>query len=154
MFHDSALQGDERGDAAAASPADPAVEHFFAGGTLEHECHPQALVQQVGAVQARIGLGDPGRLLVLAVGEVLRVLPQRVAGVLECPGVPGRPACPTAVDGTAGFVPSLAANLVEGVGGAGDDVESVGASHSVGASFGHHLGDPVSGIGADIGDLS
>jgi hypothetical protein len=37
-------------------------------------------------VQAWVGLGDPGELDLLAVGEVLGVLPQRVAGALETLG--------------------------------------------------------------------
>jgi hypothetical protein len=45
--------------------------------------------EQVGAPEAGVGFLDPGELGFLAAGEVLRVLPQRVAGVLEVPGVAG-----------------------------------------------------------------
>jgi hypothetical protein len=44
---------------------------------------PQALFEQIGPIQAGIGFGDPGQLGGLTVGEVVGVLPQRVAGALE-----------------------------------------------------------------------
>jgi hypothetical protein len=47
------------------------------------------LFEQVGAVQPGVGLGDPGQLVPLAFGEVVGVLPQRVAGGLESAGIAG-----------------------------------------------------------------
>ncbi len=53
---------------------------------LDGEDVPQASLEQLGAVQAGVGGGDPGQLGALVLGEVLAVLPQRVAGAFECPG--------------------------------------------------------------------
>ena len=80
VFHDAALQGDERGDAAAAGPADPPVRAPRRLRPGRAEDQPEAFLEQVGPVQPGVGLGDPGELGLLLVGEVLRVLPQRVAG--------------------------------------------------------------------------
>ena len=57
-----ALQVDERRDPAPPRPADPAVQRFggFVDGQLEDQ--PQPFLEQVGPVQARVGLGDPGQL--------------------------------------------------------------------------------------------
>ena len=88
---------DEDRDAAAARPGDPSVQGLLAGLALDREHVPQALFQQVGPVQAGVGLGDPGQLGGLAFGEVLGVLPQRVPGALELAGVlvtPGAAGCP------------------------------------------------------------
>ena len=68
-------------DPAAAGPADPPVQGLGvprSWASLEDQ--PEAFFEQVGAVQPGVGLGDPGELGLLLVGEVLRVLPQRVAG--------------------------------------------------------------------------
>ena len=77
---------------------DPLVEGFFAGVALEREHDAESFFEQVGAPQPGIGLGDPVQLVALVVGEVLGVLPQRVAGSLERSGTlvrlarrPGRP---------------------------------------------------------------
>ena len=43
----------------------------------------QLLLEQVGAVETTVGLLDLGELCLLATGEVLRVLPERVAGALQ-----------------------------------------------------------------------
>ena len=90
VFHDPALQVDEGGDAAAAGPADPVVERRGCLGRVETEDQPEAFFEQVGPVQPGVGLGDPGELGLLLVGEVLRVLPQRVPGMLQRFGVAGR----------------------------------------------------------------
>src|SRR5207244_621944 len=122
VTNDFALQRDEDGDAAAAGPADPAVERVFAGLAFEREHQPQAFFEQVGAVQSRIAFGDPGELGLLTAGEVLRVLPQRVAGSFECLGVPGGTACGAPVGRASSLVPGVAADFVERGGGPGDDV--------------------------------
>jgi hypothetical protein len=77
-----------------------------------------------------VGFLDPGELGLLPAGEVLGVLPQRVAGVLEVPGVArGQADGPAEVaergggPGVAGRAPDLAADLIQGAGGPGDDVE-------------------------------
>jgi hypothetical protein len=47
---------------------------------------PQALFEQIGPMQAGVGLGDPGQLGGLVFGEVFGVLPQRIPGALELAG--------------------------------------------------------------------
>lgn len=87
VFQDRALQADERGDAAAAGPADPLLERVWrlVGGELEYE--PEPFFQEVPAVQGRVGLRDPVELGLLMLGEVLGVLPQRVPGTLQAVAV-------------------------------------------------------------------
>src|SRR6266568_918486 len=99
---------------------------------FELEDGADAFFEQPGAVQAGVGLLDPGEFRVLPDGELARVLPQRAAGPLQVPGVPGGDlagAHPAAGDlpagAVAGVVPYFAADLVEGLGGPGDDVEGV-----------------------------
>ena len=123
VLHDRALELDERVDPAAACPADP-VSRAVVLGLFEAEDGPEPFLEQVGAVQAGMGLGDPGELGLLPLGEVLGVLPQRVAGLLQRldPAV----ARPARVAGrAAGGVPGLPADLVEGVGGPLHDMERV-----------------------------
>src|SRR5680860_1464064 len=99
------------------------------------------------------------------VGEVLGVLPQRVAGSLQ----PLRELAsgswrrvgwrtPAAAFGLvlgefAGVVPRLAADLVERVGCPFDDVERICDADRVRAPGGHDGVDEVGSIGADMGDL-
>ena len=96
----------------------------------------KSLLEQVGAVEARVGLGDPGELGRLVLGQVLGVLPQGVAGPLDRARRPVGHAGPAAERiGAAparGSVPGFAAHDVEGVGGPGHDVEGVGALDRVG----------------------
>ena len=122
VLDDAALERDERFDAAASGPGDPAVEGF--GGLVggEFEDRPQAFLEQVGAVEPGVGLGDPVQLRLLAVGEVLRVLPQRVPGAAQCLGRSGGhggapamgPPVVAGVPGAAGGVPGLATHRIEG----------------------------------------
>ena len=79
----------EGGDATASGPGEPALEGVFAGLAFDGEDVAQALFEEVGAVEAGVGRGDPGELVALVVGEVLGVLPKRVAGVLETARVAG-----------------------------------------------------------------
>src|SRR5215211_5758535 len=71
---------------------------------------PGFFLQQVGAVQAVVDLGDPGELGPLGGGQVAGVLPQRIAGTLELARQGSLPVL-------AGRVPHLAAHLVQRVGG-------------------------------------
>src|ERR1019366_1460708 len=107
---------------------DNTADHHGLSLTLVHRRSPQA--RQTSGTPQGVGFLDPGELGCLAAGEVPGVFPQRVAGVLEVPGVTGgdadRPAAmPDRRDGpgVAGGAPDLAAGLVEGAGGPGDDVE-------------------------------
>jgi hypothetical protein len=152
------------GDAAALRPGEPAVERLAAGPAPQHEDVPKALFQQTVAPEAGIGLGDPGQLLPLALGEVLGVLPEDVTGPGQRPrplvaragrGVRRGPAHPPARLGPGqcpGLVPGLAAHLVEGVGGPGHDVERVGAADGAGAAAGDDPCDPVGRVGRHVGD--
>src|SRR5580700_1632001 len=124
----------EFGDAAAGGPGQPAGECVLAFFPCEPERGPQPFFEEVGAPEVGVGFLDPGELGFLAAGEVLGVFPQRVAGVLEVPGAAGGQAdgpaaVPDRVDGPglAGGAPDLAADLIQGAGGPGDDVERVSA---------------------------
>ena len=83
VFDDAVGEFDEDRDAAAPRPRDPPVQGLLAFLAFDRERVPQALFQQVGPIQAGVGLGDPGQLGGLAFGEVFGVLPQRVAGAFE-----------------------------------------------------------------------
>ena len=125
VLDDPFLEGDERGDPAAAGPADPGFEGVDGLVVAELEYQPEAFLEQVGPVQPGVGLGDPGELGLLPGGEVLRVLPQCVPGALELLGMPAGTPGATLVDRATGLVPRLPADLVQGVGGPADDVERV-----------------------------
>src|SRR6478672_13131122 len=94
-------------------------------------------LEEVGAVEPRVGLGDPRQLHLLAIGEVLRVLPQCVPCASQCQrwsgGHGGAPAMgPPVIAGVtaaAGGVPRLATHGIHCLGGPADDVKRVGASH-------------------------
>ena len=60
VFHDPALQFHERVDPAAAGPANPLVQGRGCFGRVEAEDGAEPFLQQVGPVQPRVGLGDPG----------------------------------------------------------------------------------------------
>jgi hypothetical protein len=79
------------------------------------------LFEQVGAVEPGVGLLDGGKLGGLAVGEVLRVFPDREPGTLQIPSE-------LQVALASRFVPDFAADLGERVGGQHDHVEGVHAS--------------------------
>lgn len=84
-------RGDELRDAAAGGPLEPSGEGF-AGGfwlTFEGEYDAYSFFEQPGAIKVGVSLLDPGELGLLPVGEVVRVLPQGVAGALEGAGVAG-----------------------------------------------------------------
>ena len=147
---------DEGWDAAAAGPGKPAVQGGLAGLAPDREHVAQPFFEQVGAVQSWVGLGDPGQLVALPVGEVVGVLPQRVAGAFQSAGVTGgHPHAASTADGlacSASVVPGLAAHFVEGFGGPLDHMERVGALHRGRAAFGDDLGDPVGLIGGHVGN--
>ena len=154
VFDDATLQLHEGGNPAAPRPPDPDLERLRGLGVGQLEDQSQAFFEQVGTVQPRVGLGDPGQLGLLPDREVLGVLPQRVAGMLQRLRV-SRCAAGTALGGrSAGLVPGSSADLVEGVGGPPDDVEGVGAADRVGAVVGDHSADPVRTVGGDVGDLA
>ena len=70
VAHDAAGQFDEHRDAATARPGDTPVQGLLTFLAFDREHMPQALFEQIGAIQAGVGLGDPGQLGGLAVGEL------------------------------------------------------------------------------------
>ena len=157
-----------------ARPGLPAVQRLDPGVALDREHVPQALFEQVGAVQPGVGLGDPGQLVALALGEVLRVLPQRVAGMAAAGGPvrdpvgAGRrheagPRCAWARRGPGREHRSRPGDgPVERLGGPGHDVErrprsaprsgSVAATTSAiqSAASARHVGDLGAALGAEL----
>jgi hypothetical protein len=87
-------------------------------GALDLDDLAERLLQLVRPVEGLVRRRDPGELDLLGLGQVDRVLPQRVPGTLELAGGGG-------VLGAAGVVPDLAADLVQCVGGPGDEVERI-----------------------------
>jgi hypothetical protein len=71
---------DERLEAAAPRPFQPGVEEHERVVGLDPVDLAQLLAEQVGAVQPLVELLDPGELELLALGQVLGVLPQREPG--------------------------------------------------------------------------
>src|SRR4029453_16135923 len=110
MLGDRPSEPDQGRDAAAPGPGQPRLEQHRRPHALELEHQPKLLLQQVGAVQAIVDLGDPGKLAPLAAGQVLWVLPQRIARALELPSQPR-------LAMGAGGVPDLPTDLVQRVAG-------------------------------------
>src|SRR6476661_2650061 len=160
VANDATLQRNERFDAAAPCPGDPTVQCLAGLVDGQFEDRAQAFLEQVGAVEPWVGFGDPRQLHPLAVGEVLRVLPQRVACASQCQrwsgGHGGASAMgPPVIAGMtprAGGVPRLSTHGIECLGGPADDVKRVGAADGVGASIADHLSDPFGPVCADMGD--
>lgn len=127
---DGSLEFHERRDATSPRPGDPSVERLagFLVGKLEDDA--QSLLEVVRTSEGGVGLDDPGELGALTLGQVLRVLPEGVARVLErdgasAVGTRGRvsdgpaSAAPAFVapGGRAYVVPGTSSHLVQGVGG-------------------------------------
>ena len=133
VANDATLLRNERFDAAAPCPGDPSVQCL--GGLVDGEFddRPSAFLEEVGAVEPRVGLGDPRQLHLLAIGEVLRVLPQCVPCASQCQrwsgGYGGAPAMgPPVIAGVtpaAGGVPRFATHGIQCLGGPADDVKRV-----------------------------
>src|SRR5665213_1334480 len=166
VFDNGSLQLDERGNATAPGPGDPPVESFasFIVGKLEDDA--QSLFEVVGAPERRVGLHDPSEFDRLTFGQVLRVLPECVARVLERDGASAVGARRCATDGMtssafglvalgsfASVVPRTSTHLVEGIGGPAHHVERISAAHRVGTTLRHHEADPFGPICGNVGDL-
>ena len=76
VAHDAAGQFHEHRDAATARPGDPPVQGLLTFLAFDRKHMPQALFEQIGAIQAGVGRGDPGQLGALAFGEVFGVFPR------------------------------------------------------------------------------
>src|SRR6202171_5805140 len=83
VAHDAAGELDEHRDPAAARPGDPPVQGLLSFFAFDREHMPQAFFEQIGPIQPRVGLGDPGQFGGLSFGQVFGVFPQRIAGALE-----------------------------------------------------------------------
>src|SRR6266498_1903321 len=127
MLGDRPSEPDEGRDAAPPGPGQPRLQQHRRPYALEPEHQPKLLLEQVGAVQAIVDLGDPGKLAPLPAGQVLRVLPQRIPRALELPSQPR-------LAMLAGRVPDLPADLVQRVAGPLDHVERVGAQDGGGTA--------------------
>src|SRR5664280_1116779 len=73
---DGAGEFDERGESTAPGPLQPGVEQRDPFGALELKHLPKLLLEQVRAIERRVGLGDPGEGAGLTFGEIAGVLPQ------------------------------------------------------------------------------
>ena len=97
---DAAAEGGEFGDAAAGGPGQPAVQRVAGFAAVEFQGGAQAFFEEVGAVEEGVGFLDPGEFGLLAVREIFRVFPQRVAGPPQVPGTArGQPQDPAASAG-------------------------------------------------------
>jgi hypothetical protein len=76
LFGDGARELDERLQATLAGPGQPRVEQCDRLPERDAVDLAQLLGEQVGAVELLVELLDAGELELLAVGQVLRVLPQ------------------------------------------------------------------------------
>jgi hypothetical protein len=77
---------DERRQARSPGPLHPGVEDRDRFVGVDAVDLPELLLEQVGAVQALVDLGDRGELELLAGREALGVLPQRKARALQIAG--------------------------------------------------------------------
>jgi len=146
LLGDRAGELDECRQTCSTRPRQPAVEQATRRGGRELVDLAQLLLEQVRAVHAGVGLLDRGELRRLAVGEVLRVLPDREPGAFELAGE-------LDVALAARLVPDLATNVVERLGGEHHDVERVDASDGVGNAFGDRTRDPRGHVGRHQFDL-
>jgi hypothetical protein len=129
LFGDATGELDERLQATSPGPCQPGVEQrkrvVGAGGVVDPA---QLFLEQVGAVDRGVELLDEGELGLLAVGQVLRPLPQCESRAFEL-------FSELLVAGTTGLVSDLAADVVERVGGGLDDVPGVKTDDGVGAAL-------------------
>src|SRR5664280_1308340 len=82
---DGAGEFDERGESTAPGPLQPGVEQRDAFGAFELKHLPKLLLEQVRAIERRVGLGDPGEGAGLTFGEIAGVLPQLRAALPAAP---------------------------------------------------------------------
>jgi hypothetical protein len=79
VFDDGFLEFPEGRYAAALPPADPFIQCLEGVVIGQLEDCAEAFLEVVRPPQLRVGLHDPGKFGLLLLGEVLRVLPERVA---------------------------------------------------------------------------
>jgi len=125
------------GDPAALGPGQPAVQQRFGFyGCVGLVDLAEPFLEQGGAVERPVHLLDRGQLDLLAVGEVLGVLPHAEPRTLEVLRerhvlIPAR------------LAPQLPANLIQGVGRELHHVEGVNASLGLRGALGDGRGDPA-----------
>ena len=139
----------------------------FAFLAFDRKHAAQTLFEQISTVEPGVGLGDPGQLGGLAVGEILGGFQQRIAGALELArplmtrtrsGVLTGPAtapfslaarqCPRIIPGSAPL------DIQQRLGRPGHHMEAIGTADRTWAPLSHHVADPVRGIGRYMGDLA
>jgi hypothetical protein len=146
LVGDRARELDERRQPATARPRQPPVQQPLSDRGGEPVDLSQLLLEQVRAIQPGVRLLDARELRLLAVGEVLRVLPDREPGAFELAGEREVPL-------SSRLVPHLAANLVERLGGEHHDMKRVHAPDRVRAPLRDRPGDPGGHVRGDQLDL-
>jgi len=129
----------------AARPLGPAVEAGQSAPCRELEYIAQLLLQQVGTEERLVGALDLNQGRLLALGEVLGVVPECPAGTLES-------VSQARLASLAGGIPDLAADLVEGVAGPTHHVKWVSALDGVEAALVDHAHDPGGPVPAHPSD--
>ena len=106
---DGVAEAHEGVDTGTPGPLHPLLQEFdrLHEGELEYEA--EVLLEQMGAEQRLVDALDPDQLAFLAWGEVLGILPERVAASLELPGV-------SEITSPASVVPDFPSDLVESLG--------------------------------------
>ena len=72
VLHDLAGELDEGRHAGASCPRQPPLEGVLAGVALDGKHESQSFLEEVGAMEPRVDLGDPVELGALVVGEITR----------------------------------------------------------------------------------
>jgi hypothetical protein len=144
VLADRFAQADERGESAAGEAGQQPVEQVAdrLGGEAGSEDRADHFLHRPGACGLPAAGADLGEGRGLLVGEILRVLQQRPAAVLErLRGV--------LLAGLAQLVPVLAADLVQRLGRQGDDVVVVDHDRRLRRALAHALGVPAGHVHRD-----
>ena len=139
-----------RAQATHLSSASPA----WSAGSLKTVRRPSL---SRGAVEPRVGRGDPLQLHPLPFGEGLRVLPQRIPCASRCRAGPvattARRRGPTrdcGYDRRGGRCSTHRDDGIQCLNGPADDVKRVSVSDGVGHRFGDHVSDPSGPVSGDV----
>ena len=147
----SSRQADELCDPTTLRPADPAIQCGDGTGSLAGDRDAQSLLQGPGAVQSRMRGGDVVEAGPLGVAQVLGLLPERPARLVEhlalTVGTTARE-----LTSFAHLVPELAAHEVEGVARPLHHVKGVRAHDGLRTAPRHRARDPGCSVGADVSD--
>ena len=146
MFSDRAAEAHERGQAAAGQAGQQPVDQLLDGGDAEAglEDFAHDLFHRPGAGEFAAALADRGKDRSLVLGEIVGVLQQRPAGVLELLGGVG-------LARLAQLVPVLAADLVQRRRRHRDDVVVVDHDLGLGRVLADRLGVAAGHVHRDCG---